>query len=95
MFTRKASRRLAVRIIGGVWLLGAHASPAAAAPEPSGKPPLPPGEHPRLLFGKRDLGAIRRRVATPEGEAMLNGLRWHAHGSGDAFVRMLAQRDPI
>ena len=83
----------------GTWLLataivGAWAASSARAAEDVGKPPVPPGQHPRLLFDRRGLGTIRRRAQTPVGQAMLNTLRHHAHGHRKAFVRMLATRDP-
>ncbi|MGD0896783.1 MAG: hypothetical protein ABR915_03035 [Thermoguttaceae bacterium] len=40
--------------------------------------PLDPGEHPRLIFRKRDLAAIKRRAATPEGKAILEMLTLRA-----------------
>ena len=33
--------------------------------------PLKPGEHPRLIFRKSDLPALRKQLETPEGKAML------------------------
>lgn len=50
----------------------------AEKPWPSpveGRRPAAPGEHPRLLFRKDDLPALRERAATPEGKAMLEQLR--------------------
>jgi hypothetical protein len=38
--------------------------------------PLQPGEHPRLVFRKADLPTIKKRMATPEGEAIM--ARFHA-----------------
>ena len=34
-----------------------------------------PGEHPRLLFRKSDLPALRKKAQTPEGKAILKRLR--------------------
>jgi len=44
--------------------------PAATAAEP-GFQPIQPGEHPRILFRKRDLPALRARAKTPLGRAAL------------------------
>ncbi|MGD0900248.1 MAG: hypothetical protein ABR915_20640, partial [Thermoguttaceae bacterium] len=33
--------------------------------------PLVPGEHPRLIFRKHDLAELRRRMGTPEGQAIM------------------------
>ena len=41
-----------------------------------GHTPPAPGEHPRLLFRKRDLPELRKRAATPEGQAILKRLRY-------------------
>ncbi|HYE19765.1 MAG TPA: hypothetical protein VEA69_15045 [Tepidisphaeraceae bacterium] len=43
--------------------------------------PPKPGEHPRLLFRKTDLEAIRKRAQTPEGQAMVSRLRRQLNGS--------------
>ncbi len=40
-----------------------------------------PGEHPRLLFRKSDLPALRERAKTPEGKAILDRLRKCLNGS--------------
>lgn len=36
---------------------------------------IKPGEHPRLIFRKRDLPALRKRAETPEGKAMIARLK--------------------
>jgi hypothetical protein len=43
-------------------------------PVPGHVPPAP-GEHPRLLFRKADVAALRARAATPEGQAIVKRLR--------------------
>ena len=43
--------------------------------------PLQPGEHPRLLFRKSDLPALREKAETPEGKAMVSRLRYLLNGS--------------
>jgi hypothetical protein len=40
-----------------------------------------PGEHPRLLFRKSDLPALREKMKTPEGMAILKRLRYLLNGS--------------
>ena len=56
--------------------------------------PLQPGEHPRLIFRKSDLPALRKRMEAPEGKAILARLKmilardgrewtlWHGMGYG-------------
>lgn len=46
-----------------------------------GHQPVQPGEHPRLFFRKADLPELRRRAATPEGQAILRRLRQQLNGS--------------
>ncbi len=41
----------------------------------AGVEPFEPGEHPRLIFRRGDLAALKRRMETPEGRAMLDRLR--------------------
>ena len=43
--------------------------------------PVQPGEHPRLLFRKTDLPALRAKMDTPEGQALLQRLRFLLNGS--------------
>jgi hypothetical protein len=46
------------------------------------------GEHPRLLFRKGDLDAIRRKAQTPEGEAIVKRLRRQLDGAnGDGLPK--------
>jgi hypothetical protein len=40
-----------------------------------------PGEHPRLFFRKSDLPDLKRRMATPEGQAILKRLRFLLNGA--------------
>jgi hypothetical protein len=44
-----------------------------------------PGEHPRLLFRKADLPALRRKAETPEGKALVTRLRTILGGNGETF----------
>ena len=65
-----------------------------AAPWPAavgGHVPLEAGEHPRMLFRKADVPALRKRMQTPEGRVILERLRsllaedegtWHGYGYG-------------
>ncbi|GAA4469090.1 hypothetical protein GCM10023189_55430 [Nibrella saemangeumensis] len=50
--------------------------------------PVTAGEHPRLLFRKQNLPALRRKAETPEGKAMLQRLRYLLDGgNGDGMPR--------
>ncbi|MHC4740820.1 MAG: hypothetical protein ACYS8Z_02845 [Planctomycetota bacterium] len=49
------------------------------APVKGFEPPTP-GEHPRLLFRKSDLPALRKKARTPEGKAILKRLRYLLDG---------------
>ena len=62
--------------------------------------PVKPGEHPRLIFRKADLPALRKRAETPEGKIIMQRVRsqlaarfttWHA--AGYAFLYQLTD-DP-
>lgn len=72
-------------------LLAGEAASAAAAkagggwvePVP-GWVPVQPGEHPRLLFRKGDVAALRARARTPDGQAILARLR-ATLGGGEAL----------
>ncbi len=50
----------------------------------SGHVPVVSGEHPRLLFHRADLPALRAKAATPEGRAMLQRLRQLLNGGDGA-----------
>lgn len=43
--------------------------------------PVKPGEHPRLFFRRDELPELRRRAATPDGQAILKRLRQQLNGS--------------
>jgi len=43
--------------------------------------PVKPGEHPRLLFRKSDLPALRKKMSTPEGQAIVKRLRYLLDGA--------------
>lgn len=69
------------------WPAPACQAANAAEPWPA---PIPgfvapePGEHPRLLFRRDDLPALRERAQTPEGRAILDRLR-QTLGGGEAM----------
>lgn len=67
---------LAGSLAGGVLLAAPNSEPAKEWPAavPNFKAPAA-GEHPRLLFRKSDLAALRERAKTPEGQAILKRLR--------------------
>ena len=44
-----------------------------------------PGEHPRLLFRKGDIVALKAKAATPEGKAIIARLRLTLGGNGETF----------
>jgi hypothetical protein len=44
-----------------------------------------PGEHPRLLFRKADVPALRKKAETPEGKALVARLRAVLGGNGEVF----------
>ena len=78
--------------LGLAWVLMASSSAlgGAAKPKPEDLAGWPievkghasprPGEHPRLLFRKSDLPALRERAKTPEGQALLRRLRVQLNG---------------
>ena len=50
-----------------------------------------PEEHPRLLFRKADLPALRARAETPEGQAMLKRLRYQLNaGDGRSVAKVFS-----
>jgi hypothetical protein len=55
------------------WLLAACGT-VAAAPTSAPRLPAPSGEHPRVLFTAAELPAIRERLATPEGQRLVQAL---------------------
>lgn len=62
------------------------------APIP-GHRPVAAGEHPRLLFRRADLAALRARAATPEGAAIVRRLRLLLDG-GEGQAMPVAMRAP-
>ncbi len=54
---------------------------------------LPPkaGEHPRLLFRKSDLPALRKKMDTPQGQAILRRLRYLLNGDdGETMTKIFS-----
>jgi hypothetical protein len=71
-------------LVAALFWLAAAAATAQDSPWPAAVPnhrPPEPGEHPRLLFRKSDLPALRARAGTPEGKAILDRLRRCLNGS--------------
>jgi hypothetical protein len=60
--------------------MGGPQEPPWPSPVPGYKAPAP-GEHPRLLFRKEDLPALRARAATPGGRLLIERLRRQLNGS--------------
>jgi len=56
--------------------------------------PPKPGEHPRLLFRKADVPALKKKAATPEGKAMIARLK-EVLGGGEAMPRAYSQAAPV
>ena len=71
----------------GKWTKGAGVAEIDDRPWYSAVPgfvPLKPGEHPRLLFRKSDIEALRKKAETPEGRAILARVRQTLDGgNGD------------
>jgi hypothetical protein len=70
------------------------AAEKALAPWPADVPDFTapkPGEHPRLFFRKSDVAELRRRAATPEGQAIVRRLRFLLNG-GDGETMPTAKR---
>jgi hypothetical protein len=61
--TERVKHALEGRVIGQVFPVWHDPAPGFA--------PLGPGEHPRLVFRKADLPEIRKRMETPEGQAIM------------------------
>ncbi len=56
--------------------------------------PVQPGEHPRLLFRKADLPALRAKAETPLGKAILARLRVLLGENGEAVTTVFNQTPP-
>jgi hypothetical protein len=75
---------VAIAIVMAACLAASVAAEAAEAPWPAEVPgfrPVEPGEHPRLLFRRTELPALRARAGTPEGRAILQRLRVTLNGA--------------
>jgi hypothetical protein len=90
-----------MKSLHGVAAVGLALAGLACAAAHAAEPPWPAdvegwvapkaGEHPRLLFRKADLPALRKRARTPEGQAILKRLR-ATLGGGEA---MPANKNPM
>ena len=80
-------------------LLLAWTSGGGEAPWPADVPGFKApeaGEHPRLLFRKPDLPALRERAKTPEGQAILKALRRQLNGSdGESMPPKFGVKGPV
>jgi len=76
-------------VAGAVLVAGGKQSAVAAEPNwPADVPGFvkpAPGEHPRLLFRKADVPALRKKAETPEGRAIVARLRHVLSGDGETF----------
>ena len=58
--------------------------------------PVEPGEHPRLLFRKGDVAALRKRAETPEGRRIVRRLRLLLNGSdGETMCKKFGVKGPV
>ncbi len=79
---RLAKEDEAMRLLMTIVLLGGQdiREPSWPSPVPAYRAPAA-GEHPRLLFRKEDLPALRERAGTPEGKLLVERLRRQLNGS--------------
>jgi len=56
--------------------------------------PVQPGEHPRLLFRKDDVAALRERADTPQGRAIIERLRKLLGENGEAVTSQFSEVPP-
>ena len=63
------------------------------APVP-GFVPVQPGEHPRLIFRKADIPALRKKAETPDGKAILARLK-AILGGGEAMPTVFSKEPPV
>ncbi len=55
--------------------------------------PAPAGEHPRILFTKKDLPKLRKAAATPEGKEMVHWLKHKGHGGRGEVAKAIMSKD--
>ncbi len=84
---------LASTVMGASSMLLAAGPEAWPAPVPQFVPPVA-GEHPRLLFRKNDVPALRQKAQTPVGKAMIARLKYLL-GGGDAMPAEFNTNPPI
>lgn len=98
---RRAKRGMATAAVAMALFLAADPASALPKRQPTSEElagwPAPvkghvavkPGEHPRLLFRKADLPALREKAKTPEGQAAIKRLRQQLNGSdGESMPRI-------
>lgn len=51
--------------------------------------PVPAGEHPRILFTKKDLPELRKKAATPMGKQLLYWLKHKGHGGSGEIAKAI------
>lgn len=99
--TRLLPRMVTTGIVGAI-MAGWLSLPAALAQEtpwPSNVPNFKapePSEHPRLLFRKADIAALRERAKTPEGQAIIKRLRVCLNGGdGESMPAKFGVKGPV
>jgi hypothetical protein len=99
MGTSVATPLIAAAQVAGGSGTGPGGAVARQGDWPAGVPgyvPPKPGEHPRLLFRKADLPAIKARARTPEGKAIIDRLRFLLDGaSGDTMPANFNTNPPV
>jgi hypothetical protein len=76
-----------------VWAESVNLAPAYVPL--AGFMPVAPGEHPRLLFRKADVAALRQKAETPDGKAILRHLRRLLDGkNGDTLPTVFNPTPP-
>ena len=97
------AQALGLSLLGVCGLLSsaATASDAAAGQADSSWPtmmpgfvPPTPGEHPRLLFRKSDLPALKKKAETPDGKAIIAHLKVTL-GGGEAMPTVFSTEPPV
>lgn len=90
-------KRIILTFTAAVALFSGGSSAFAQKPEPvpvKGHTALKPGEHPRLLFRKADVAALRQKAQTPVGKAMIARLKFLL-GGGEAMPKVFNPNPPL
>jgi len=85
------AKRILTVVLTTILFLGGAAQ--AEEPWPTDVPGFvkpAPGEHPRLLFRKADLPALKKKAQTPEGQAIIKRLRATLGRNGDEFSQIFS-----